>query len=130
MKVDGEEDESEQCDVQSRKLSSKNNSVGANSRTFSSSSPTPAPSSASYQPFASTSSSILSSGIAGITSGLSTLNQVMCSSFPFPLQTPSSPAPTDTLPYPAHPPSPINLSTEAITAAAYLLAYPSYTGNY
>lgn len=64
-------------------------------------------------------------------------------SLPFHVDVPtSSPSPSPSLPPPplplssSHfpssgpPDSPINLSTDAITAAAYLLAYPSYPGPY
>ncbi|KAG7155980.1 uncharacterized protein LOC121854298 [Homarus americanus] len=80
------------------------------------------------------------------TSRLSGANQSIrnaSGSLPFPITVPaSSPSPTASHPPPplqlsgSHfpssgpPDSPINLSTEAITAAAYLLAYPSYPGPY
>ncbi|KAK3858572.1 hypothetical protein Pcinc_035244 [Petrolisthes cinctipes] len=67
-----------------------------------------------------------STGVLPFPTNLPTTSSLAASHPPPPLTLPSS----SHFPSSAPPDSPINLSTEGITAAAYLLAYPSYAGPY
>lgn len=107
-------------------------------KTTSSSSSTSSTSTSSYQSAASSSTALTSA--SGVTGASQNTNFLVVGPFTggLPPASPSSspPHPSPALPVSSHfpssgpPDSPINLSTDAITAAAYLLAYLSYPGPY